>query len=129
MTNIWMCTSESKINKKFTITTQHPTASHRISHLSFTRVPSFQNQQHQKRLFIPVFCIFLLFHFWLKKQVGKAIRKTIFSWNISILNDTSDIYRIDKMKYEWPINLWFELEKKLITLCFPRRQRSNSTRE
>jgi hypothetical protein len=35
-----MCTSESKINKKFTITTQHPTASHRISHLSFTRVPS-----------------------------------------------------------------------------------------
>jgi hypothetical protein len=35
-----MCTSESKINKKFTITTQDPTASHRISHLSFTRVPS-----------------------------------------------------------------------------------------
>ena|SRR5271163_3714528 len=35
-----MCTSESKINKKFTITTQDPTASHRISHLSSTRVPS-----------------------------------------------------------------------------------------
>ena len=35
-----MCTSESKINKKFTITTQDPTASHRISHLSYTRVPS-----------------------------------------------------------------------------------------
>jgi hypothetical protein len=35
-----MCTSESKINKKFTITTQDPTASHRISHPSTTRVPS-----------------------------------------------------------------------------------------
>ncbi len=35
-----MCTSESKINKKFTITTQDRIASHRISHLSSTRVPS-----------------------------------------------------------------------------------------
>ncbi len=50
-----MCTSESKINKNFTITTKYPTASHRISHPSFTRVPSSPNKSHSIAHYVKYF--------------------------------------------------------------------------